>query len=110
MILYCSTISFLSLSLTLGYLSKFNKEHINGWSSGTGMAGIVGAVLFLALCEYKKREREREGEREQQKGKRRNYFFFFVACIAEATVVGRTSMAADPDSDTYTDELKKIDK
>ena len=60
MILYCSTISFLSLSLTLGYLSKFNKEHINGWSSGTGMAGIVGAVLFLALCEYEKRKRERE--------------------------------------------------
>ena len=58
MILYCSMISFLSLSLTLGYLSKFNKEHINGWSSGTGMAGIVGAVLFLALCEYEKRERE----------------------------------------------------
>ena len=108
MILYCSMISFLSLSLTLGYLSKFNKEHINGWSSGTGMAGIVGAVLFLALCEYEKREGERE--REQQKGKRQNHFFFFVACIAEATIVGRTSMAVDPDSDTYTDELKKIDK
>ena len=24
---------------------------MNAWSSGTGMAGLFGAVLYLALCE-----------------------------------------------------------
>ena len=80
MILYCSTISFLSLSLTLGYLSKFNKEHINGWSSGTGMAGIVGAVLFLALCEYEKRERERERENSKKERDRIILLFCSMHC------------------------------
>ena len=76
MVLYCSMISFLSLSLTLGYLSKFNKEHINGWSSGTGMAGIVGAVLFIALCEYEKRQRERERERATKRKETESFLLF----------------------------------
>ena len=55
--------------------------------------------------------RERERERENNKKERdRIISSFFLACIAEATIVGRTSMAVDPNSDTYTDELKKIDK
>ncbi len=34
-------------SVTLGYLRLFPSELVNGWSSGTGMAGIAGAALYV---------------------------------------------------------------
>lgn len=39
-----------SHSLTLGYLHNYPKELVNAWSSGTGMAGVLGAVLYIGLC------------------------------------------------------------
>ncbi|XP_019853585.1 PREDICTED: battenin-like [Amphimedon queenslandica] len=70
-------------NLTLGFLSKFSKEHINAWSSGTGMAGVVGAVLYIAL-----------------------------SCIAEVTVVSGNhgNTVIDPDSTDYASKLKKINR
>eukprot|EP01137_Pigoraptor_chileana_P016611 Opistho-2@73630 len=35
-------------SVVLGYLKLFPPELVNGWSSGTGMAGVGGAGLYLA--------------------------------------------------------------
>jgi len=33
----------------LGYQKKFSAETVGGWSSGTGMAGVGGAALYLAF-------------------------------------------------------------
>jgi hypothetical protein len=35
--------------VVLGYLKLFDDVLVNGWSSGTGMAGVGGAALYLAF-------------------------------------------------------------
>ena len=42
------TSSFGESSL-VGYIRRYPPELVDGWSSGTGMAGILGAGLYLAL-------------------------------------------------------------
>ena len=39
-------------SVTLGYLSWFPSMMVNAWSSGTGMAGVLGASIYIifGLC------------------------------------------------------------
>lgn len=88
----------ISSSLTLGYLNKFSKEHINGWSSGTGMAGVLGAVLYIALC--------------KGCGLKGVWLICFIACIAEVTVVSGNhgNTVIDPDSTDYANKLKKINR
>lgn len=34
-------------SVLLGYLKNYESELVGGWSSGTGMAGVAGAALYL---------------------------------------------------------------
>ncbi|XP_064599826.1 battenin-like isoform X3 [Liolophura sinensis] len=34
-------------NVTLGYLHKFPSKLVNAWSSGTGMAGVLGSSLFI---------------------------------------------------------------
>ncbi|XP_035661499.1 battenin-like [Branchiostoma floridae] len=34
-------------NVTLGYLSLFPSKLVNGWSSGTGMAGLLGAGIYI---------------------------------------------------------------
>lgn len=36
-------------SVLLGYLRKYPSELVGGWSSGTGLAGVGGAALYLAF-------------------------------------------------------------
>jgi hypothetical protein len=36
-------------STILGYLRNFPKDFVAGWSSGTGLAGVIGALLTLML-------------------------------------------------------------
>lgn len=37
-------------SVILGYLQNYPSELVGGWSSGTGMAGFAGSLLYLALA------------------------------------------------------------
>jgi hypothetical protein len=70
-------------SLTLGYLQNLPKELVNAWSSGTGMAGLFGALLYIAL-----------------------------ACIAQSTLMSNTNpfYFFDPTSTAYIEHLKNINK
>ena len=36
-------------SVLLGYLNKFAPKLVSGWSSGTGMAGVGGSLLYLGF-------------------------------------------------------------
>jgi len=36
-------------SVLLGYMKRFPADTVGGWSSGTGMAGVAGAALYLAF-------------------------------------------------------------
>lgn len=36
-------------AVILGYLKVFPSDLVSGWSSGTGMAGIMGSGSFLLL-------------------------------------------------------------
>ena len=36
-------------SVVLGFLKSFPSKLVSGWSSGTGMAGVGGAGLYLGL-------------------------------------------------------------
>lgn len=37
----------------LGYLKSFPSNLVGGWSSGTGLAGIAGSLIFIALNSLK---------------------------------------------------------
>lgn len=70
-------------SLTLGFLNKYNKESVNAWSSGTGMAGLLGAILYIAL-----------------------------SCIADGTIINQLGgiQYFDPQSASYAETLKHINR
>ena len=34
-------------SVALGYLARFDGKLVNAWSSGTGMAGLAGAAIYV---------------------------------------------------------------
>ncbi|KAL6061670.1 Batten's disease protein Cln3 [Balamuthia mandrillaris] len=36
-------------SVMLGYMRRFPAETVDGWSSGTGMAGVSGTLLYIAF-------------------------------------------------------------
>lgn len=33
--------------MLLGFLKNYESELVGGWSSGTGMAGVAGAAIYL---------------------------------------------------------------
>ena len=37
----------LHFSVALGYLRLFPSKLVNAWSSGTGMAGVLGSVIYI---------------------------------------------------------------
>lgn len=39
-------------STILGYLRNYPKDYVSGWSSGTGLAGVVGAMITLLSTIY----------------------------------------------------------
>ena len=40
---------FLSYSVALGYLRLFPSKMVNAWSSGTGMAGVLGSLIYITF-------------------------------------------------------------
>jgi hypothetical protein len=40
-------------AIVLGYLRNFPDDLVSGWSSGTGLAGVTGALLTLFFKYYK---------------------------------------------------------
>ena len=38
---------FYHYSVALGYLARFDGKLVNAWSSGTGMAGLAGAAMYV---------------------------------------------------------------
>jgi len=46
---FCGSMQALGEGVNLGFLKSFPSELVGGWSSGTGLAGIVGSLLFIAL-------------------------------------------------------------
>ena len=44
----------LSPSLALGYLSKFDSGHVTAWGSGYGLAGLLGALLYVVFGKFYK--------------------------------------------------------
>jgi battenin len=45
----CGSTQALGEAVILGYLKAFPSDLVSGWSSGTGMAGIMGSGSFLLL-------------------------------------------------------------
>ena len=45
----CGSMQALGEAVIVGYLKAFPADLINGWSSGTGMAGVMGSGTYILL-------------------------------------------------------------
>jgi hypothetical protein len=43
---------FVYSSVTLGFLSLFPSKMVNAFSSGTGLAGILGSLIYVTFGEF----------------------------------------------------------
>lgn len=48
-VVFCGNASTYGESVALGYLERFPSTTVGGWSSGTGMSGVLASLIYMGL-------------------------------------------------------------
>lgn len=101
-------------NLTLGYLHQFDSRLVNAWSSGTGMAGLLGATLYIlfSCIAYETNQNSAESNNNRMKEMNRIAFWgttplILMYIIAYLFIISRPK-SSSPQSVTHSDRASLL--